>query len=72
MEGTQKVPIPGDMPILGRLFTINRTDTHRFALVIVITPKLVQGPNDDVPAPSQGRSLQPAPPILRKRPNEGP
>jgi len=48
VEGTQKVPILGDIPILGKLFTTTRTDTHRTDLVIVVTPRLVQGPNDVV------------------------
>ena len=39
----------GDIPILGKLFTTTRTDTHRTDLVIIITPRLVQGPNEYVP-----------------------
>ena len=50
VEGTQKVPLLGDIPILGKLFTTTRTDTHRTDLVIIITPRLVQGPNEYVPA----------------------
>jgi len=48
VEGTQKVPLLGDIPILGKLFSTTRTDTHRTDLVIVVTPRLVQGTRDPV------------------------
>lgn len=49
VEGTQKVPFLGDLPLIGKLFSTTRTDTHRTDLVIVVTPRLVQGPNEVVP-----------------------
>ncbi len=45
VEGTQKVPILGDLPLIGGLFTTTRTDTHHTDLVIVVTPRLVLSPN---------------------------
>ncbi|AXH00877.1 type II secretion system protein GspD [Deinococcus wulumuqiensis] len=45
VEGGQKVPLLGDIPVLGKLFTTTRTETHRSDLVIVVTPRLVVSPN---------------------------
>ncbi|GMA14366.1 type II secretion system protein GspD (plasmid) [Deinococcus metallilatus] len=44
VEGVQKVPGLGDIPVLGRLFTTTRTETHHTDLVIVVTPRLVVSP----------------------------
>jgi|GEM_PF-6726038 len=41
ITGTQKVPILGDIPIIGALFTNTRTETRHTDLVIVVTPRLV-------------------------------
>lgn len=50
VNGVQKVPLLGDIPLLGKLFTTTRTDTHRSDLVIVVTPRLVMSPNEQRPA----------------------
>jgi len=44
VEGSQKVPLLGDIPILGKLFTTTRTETRHTDLVIVVTPRLVVSP----------------------------
>jgi general secretion pathway protein D len=68
VTGIQKVPVLGDIPLLGKLFTTTRTDTHRTDLVIVITPRLVQGPNERpaarvTPLPGVGELLGPPAPL---------
>jgi type IV pilus assembly protein PilQ len=43
LTGTTKVPVLGDMPVLGRLFrTDNKSDKKR-ELLIFVTPKIVDG-----------------------------
>ena len=41
IEGKQKVPILGDIPILGKLFTSTRTEKRETDLVITVTPRIV-------------------------------
>ena len=41
IEGVQKVPGLGDIPILGELFTTRRVDERETDLVIVVTPRLI-------------------------------
>ncbi|WP_221091308.1 type II secretion system protein GspD [Deinococcus aquaedulcis] len=50
VTGEQKVPLLGDIPVLGKLFTTTRTDTRRSDLIIVVTPRLVMSPNETPPA----------------------
>lgn len=45
VTGVQKVPVLGDLPIVGRLFTTTRTDTRSSDLIIVVTPRLVMSAN---------------------------
>ncbi|AFZ67196.1 type II secretion system protein GspD [Deinococcus peraridilitoris] len=45
IEATQKVPLLGDLPIIGKLFTTTRTETRNTDLVIIVTPRLVLSPN---------------------------
>ena len=49
VTGVQKVPGLGDIPLLGKLFTTTRTDTRRSDLIIVVTPRLVMSPNEQLP-----------------------
>ncbi len=49
VTGVQKVPLLGDIPFLGALFTTTRTDTHRSDLIIIVTPRLVMSPNEQSP-----------------------
>lgn len=44
IEGTQKVPLLGDIPLLGELFKTTSTNTNDTDLVIVITPRLLTPP----------------------------
>lgn len=41
IEGVQKVPLLGDIPILGELFTSRRTEQRRTDLVIIVTPRII-------------------------------
>lgn len=41
IEGKQKVPVLGDIPLLGALFTSTRTEYRKTDLVIVVTPRIV-------------------------------
>ncbi|MBZ9751731.1 type II secretion system protein GspD [Deinococcus sp. HMF7604] len=50
VTGEQKVPLLGDIPLLGKLFTTTRTDTRRSDLIIVVTPRLVMSANETPPA----------------------
>lgn len=50
VKGEQKVPILGDIPVLGKLFTTTRTDTRRSDLIIVVTPRLVMSANESLPS----------------------
>jgi type II secretory pathway component GspD/PulD (secretin) len=48
-----KIPILGDLPLVGQLFTNNNIDNERNELIIVVTPHIVRGPNDAVsPGPA--------------------
>jgi general secretion pathway protein D len=44
VTSSTKVPILGDIPILGALFTSNRTDQRQTDLVIIVTPRIVDMP----------------------------
>ncbi|MFN8509833.1 MAG: secretin N-terminal domain-containing protein [Deinococcaceae bacterium] len=41
LTNEEKVPILGDLPLIGGLFTNNRTEQHRTDLVIIVTPRIV-------------------------------
>ena len=44
LKGEQKVPILGDIPIIGALFTSTSTEERETDLVIVVTPRIVDMP----------------------------
>jgi general secretion pathway protein D len=44
IEGTSKVPILGDIPLLGALFTSTRIEERETDLVIIVTPRIVELP----------------------------
>lgn len=50
VNGVQKVPVLGNLPVIGKLFTTTRVDTHRSDLVIIVTPRLVMNPGETLPA----------------------
>ncbi len=45
-NGTYKVPLLGDIPLLGWLFKTNSTVNQRQNLFVFITPRIVQNPED--------------------------
>jgi hypothetical protein len=55
---TTKVPVLGDLPLIGKLFTNENVDNESNELVIVVTPHIVRGADD---AASPG-SVLPVPP----------
>ena len=62
LKGVSKVPILGDIPIIGALFTSTSTEERETDLVIVVTPRIVDTPGL--------RALQAAEPVLAT-PNPG-
>ncbi|GMA14378.1 type II secretion system protein GspD [Deinococcus metallilatus] len=80
VTGTQKVPVLGDIPVLGKLFSTTRTDTRRSDLIIVVTPRLVTSPNERppvttptaLPAGTGGANGAPAAPVAPLTPPTGP
>jgi type II secretory pathway component GspD/PulD (secretin) len=52
IEIVSKLPILGDLPILGALFRTRRTQKVDTNIAIIVTPKIVQVPQMPVPAPS--------------------
>ena len=58
-----KVPILGDLPLVGQLFTNNNIDNERNELVIIVTPHIVRGPNDTI-SPGPAFHETPAPQAL--------
>jgi general secretion pathway protein D len=58
-----KVPILGDLPLVGQLFTNNNIDNERNELVIIVTPHIIRGPNDAV-SPGPAFHETPAPQAL--------
>lgn len=53
IEGTQKVPLLGDIPLVGALFTSTRTEQRETDLVIVVTPRIVDMQGLSVVGPAQ-------------------
>jgi len=47
-----KVPILGDIPILGALFRTSTIDRQESEVIFVVTPQIVGGPSGPAPAPS--------------------
>ena len=54
IKGTSKVPILGDIPLLGALFRSTRTEKRETDLVIMVTPRIVDMPGLPVLVPSGG------------------
>jgi general secretion pathway protein D len=53
IEGQTKVPLLGDIPILGALFSSSTTDFRQTDLLIIVTPRIVDMPNlQNIPTPS--------------------
>ena len=45
-EREQKVPILGDIPLLGLLFRNNRTTNQRTELLVILTPRVIRSVED--------------------------
>jgi type IV pilus assembly protein PilQ len=43
LRDTTKVPVLGDVPVLGRLFRTDRKSNDKRELLIFVTPKIVDG-----------------------------
>ena len=50
-DSLAKVPFLGDLPLLGNLFTANKTEKEETELIITVTPKIVTGETDDADIP---------------------
>ena len=62
VEQTSKVPILGDLPIFGRLFSNTRRSQEETEVLVFITPHILR----DGEAPSEPASLSPAGPDYRE------
>lgn len=47
-----KVPLLGDIPILGALFRMSTIDRQESEVIFVVTPQIISGPGGPAPAPS--------------------
>ncbi|MFN9841974.1 MAG: hypothetical protein ACK56Z_15450, partial [Pseudanabaena sp.] len=56
-QTTSKVPILGDIPLLGALFRSETTTSNRSEVVIVVTPRVI----DDSQNANWGYTYQPGP-----------
>jgi general secretion pathway protein D len=45
-SGDSKVPVLGDIPLLGRLFTYERRDRDKVNLIVFLTPHVIRSPRD--------------------------
>jgi general secretion pathway protein D len=45
-QGNSKVPLLGDIPWLGRLFTYERKDKEKVNLIVFLTPHVIRSPRD--------------------------
>ena len=56
-ESVQKVPLLGDIPIIGALFRTTTTTNRRSEVIIVVTPRII----DDSQDATWGYTYQPGP-----------
>jgi pilus assembly protein CpaC len=52
LQNISKIPILGDIPILGQLFRSRDVRQRRSELVVIVTPHLVQPSNEPIPLPT--------------------
>ncbi len=45
-DGESKVPVLGDIPLIGRLFRYNRRDNDKVNLIVFLTPHVIRSPRD--------------------------
>lgn len=45
-DGDSKVPVLGDIPLLGRIFTYERKDKEKVNLIVFLTPHVIRSPRD--------------------------
>jgi general secretion pathway protein D len=61
ITGGSKVPWLGDVPLLGRLFHLDKDSSSRTELYMVVTPRVVRGPATAADAPSADAAAAVAP-----------
>lgn len=67
-QSTQKVPILGEIPIIGKLFDSSNLNFSRNELVIVVTPHIVK-PGEPLPAPNAALNVPTPVPYRTLPPN---
>lgn len=45
-QGESKVPLLGDIPLIGRIFTYERKDKDKVNLIVFLTPHVIRSPRD--------------------------
>src|SRR6185369_16050689 len=45
-DGEQKVPVLGDIPLIGRIFRYDRHDKEKVNLIVFLTPHVIRTPRD--------------------------
>jgi general secretion pathway protein D len=45
-DGDSKVPVLGDIPLIGRIFTYERRDKEKVNLIVFLTPHVIRSPRD--------------------------
>lgn len=66
-EDSSRVPILGDIPIIGMLFRSRATRTEQTELMVLVTPRLVRplDPDEVPPLPTDPERFLDAPPVAR-------
>ena len=65
LKSRSKIPVLGDIPLLGRLFRSKNLSKQRTELLVIVTPTIVQAidAGEELPLPSMPELLEPDPPI---------
>jgi type IV pilus assembly protein PilQ len=50
----QKIPILGDLPILGSLFRTTSAQNERREVALMVTPHILKDPGEEIPTPANG------------------
>lgn len=62
----QKIPILGDLPILGALFRTTSTQNERREVALMVTPHILKDPGEEIPAATGGTPISAEPPTSTK------
>jgi general secretion pathway protein D len=68
LQGQEKVPLLGDIPLLGALFTNTSTEQRQTDLVIVVTPRIVDMPEMTTVGADEPMVEAEAEPVLTEQP----